>query len=84
MIRGRLLDIYRIERASGKDPVEAWGAIQADADKRNSYTAVRELGGFVRTKWDELSRLSLRPTPVPLKNTARTELPGSRQFPPCR
>jgi len=84
MIRGRLLDLYRIERASGKDPVEAWSAIQADADKRKSYTAVRGLGGFVRTDRDEITRLSLRPTSIPLKSTARTELRGSRQFPPCR
>lgn len=84
MIRGRLLDLYRLERASGKDPVEAWSAIQADADKRKSYTAVTALGGFVRTDWDEITRLSLRSTPVALKNTARTELRASRQFPPCR
>ncbi|HHJ40289.1 MAG TPA: nitrate reductase subunit alpha, partial [Methylothermaceae bacterium] len=28
LIRGRLLDLYRAERQSGKDPVEAWAAIQ--------------------------------------------------------
>ena len=26
LIRGRLLDLYRAERKSGKDPVEAWAA----------------------------------------------------------
>ncbi|MDO5049793.1 MAG: nitrate reductase subunit alpha, partial [Actinomycetaceae bacterium] len=29
-IRGVLLDMYRDERQSGKDPVEAWGAIVED------------------------------------------------------
>ncbi|RLA09482.1 MAG: nitrate reductase subunit alpha [Gammaproteobacteria bacterium] len=57
MIRGRLLDLYRTERALGSDPVEAWTAIQADADKRKSYTAVRGLGGFVRIDWDEITEI---------------------------
>jgi len=37
LIRGRLLDLYRAERKTGKDPVEAWAAIQADPKKRLSY-----------------------------------------------
>ncbi len=57
MIRGRLLDLYRTEKALGKDPVEAWTAIQQDPDKRKSYTAVRGLGGFVRTDWDEITEI---------------------------
>ncbi len=57
MIRGRLLDLYRAERKSGKDPVEAWAAIQADENKRKQYTAVRGLGGFVRVKWDEVNEI---------------------------
>lgn len=57
MIRGRLLDLYRAEKELGKDPVEAWAAIQADAEKRQSYTAVRGLGGFVRTDWDEITEI---------------------------
>ncbi len=54
MIRRRLLDLYRAERKSGKDPVEAWAAIQADPAKRDKYVKVRGLGGFVRTSWDEV------------------------------
>ncbi|MDP2282394.1 MAG: molybdopterin-dependent oxidoreductase, partial [Methylotenera sp.] len=57
LIRGRLLDLYRTERMTGKDPVEAWGAIQADDRKRKAYTAVRGLGGFVRTSWDEVNEI---------------------------
>ena len=57
LIRGRLLDLYRAERGSGKDPVEAWRAIQADEKKRKSYTAVRGLGGFVRASWDEVNEI---------------------------
>jgi nitrate reductase alpha subunit len=57
LIRGRLLDLYRAERASGKDPVEAWAAIQADPIKRKKYTAVRGLGGFVRMSWEESTEI---------------------------
>ncbi len=57
MIRGRLLELYRAERKSGKDPVEAWAAIQADPNKREKYVGVRGLGGFVRTGWDEVSEI---------------------------
>ncbi len=54
MIRRRLLDLYRAERKSGKDPVTAWAAIQADPAKRDKYVKARGLGGFVRTSWDEV------------------------------
>jgi nitrate reductase alpha subunit len=54
LVRGRLLELYRAERAAGKDPVEAWAAIQADPEKRRKYTAVRGLGGFVRGNWQEM------------------------------
>jgi len=54
LVRGRLLELYRAERASGKDPVEAWAAIQADPEKRRRYTNVRGLGGFVRGRWEEV------------------------------
>ncbi len=54
LIRGRLLDLYRAERKAGKDPVEAWAAIQGDPAKRDRYVKVRGLGGFVRTTWDEV------------------------------
>lgn len=57
MIRGRLLDLYRAERQAGKDPVQAWAAIQADPDKRKQYTAVRGLGGFVRASWEESNEM---------------------------
>ncbi|TVO65832.1 nitrate reductase subunit alpha [Denitromonas ohlonensis] len=57
MIRGRLLELYRAERQSGKDPVEAWEAIQKDQKKRDKYVRVRGLGGFVRTSWNEVSEI---------------------------
>ncbi len=57
LIRGRLLDLYRAERKTGKDPVEAWQAIQADEKKRKSYVGVRGLGGFVRASWDEMTEI---------------------------
>ncbi len=57
LIRGRLMDLYRSERLSGKDPVEAWAAIQEDQEKRKKYTSVRGLGGFVRADWDEVKEI---------------------------
>ncbi len=57
LIRGRLLELYRAEKAAGKDPVEAWEAIQQDAEKRRRYTAVRGLGGFVRSNWEEVTEI---------------------------
>ncbi len=57
LVRGRLLQLYREERAGGKEPVEAWAAIQNDPAKRLRYTAVRGLGGFVRAQWDEVTEI---------------------------
>ncbi len=57
LVRARLIALYRAERAAGKDPVEAWAAIQADPEKRRLYTAVRGLGGFVRAGWDEVTEI---------------------------
>ncbi|HKK14051.1 MAG TPA: nitrate reductase subunit alpha [Gammaproteobacteria bacterium] len=57
MVRGRLLELWREQRDQGKDPVQAWAAIQEDAEKRRSYTAVRGLGGFVRGSWDEVTEI---------------------------
>ena len=58
LVRGRLLDLYRAERATGKDPVESWEAIQSDKEKRDSYVGVRGLGGFVRGTWDEVVEMT--------------------------
>lgn len=57
LIRERLISLYRSERASGKDPVAAFAAIQNDPQKRQSYTAVRGLGGFVRIDWQEVNEI---------------------------
>ncbi|PHS26785.1 MAG: nitrate reductase subunit alpha [Methylophaga sp.] len=59
LIRGRLLELYRAERRSGKKPVDAWAAIQADENKRKKYTSVRGLGGFVRATWDEVTEITV-------------------------
>ncbi len=58
LIRGRLLELYRNEREKGNDPVEAWANIQSDEKKRQSYTSVRGLGGFVRASWDEITEIT--------------------------
>ena len=57
LVRARLVELYRAERSAGKDPVEAWAAIQSDPQKRRRYTAVRGLGGFVRADWEEVTEI---------------------------
>ncbi|MCC6917759.1 MAG: nitrate reductase subunit alpha [Alphaproteobacteria bacterium] len=56
LIRSRLLKLWREARAT-KAPVAAWAAIQANAEKRASYTSVRGSGGFVRATWDEVTEI---------------------------
>ena len=46
LIRERLVSMYRNERDSGKDPVEAWVAIQEDPEKRQKYCGIRTLFGW--------------------------------------
>ncbi|MFW6198463.1 MAG: nitrate reductase subunit alpha, partial [Acidobacteriota bacterium] len=52
-VRGALLDIWRDVRDRYDDPVEAWGAIQADPELRRRYQRARGKGGFRRVKLDE-------------------------------
>ncbi|WP_300048642.1 nitrate reductase subunit alpha [Trueperella sp.] len=56
-MRGELLKLYRAELATGKDPVEAWGAIVEDPDKALAYKSQRGRGGMVRVGWDEANEL---------------------------
>lgn len=56
-MRGVLVDMYRGERSSGKDPVEAWAAIVEDPDKAKAYKSQRGKGGMVRVGWDEVNEL---------------------------
>ncbi|MCY7317964.1 MAG: nitrate reductase subunit alpha [Ramlibacter sp.] len=56
MVRGRLLKSWR-EARLGCDPVDAWASIVEDDAKRNDYQAVRGLGGFVRSSWDEVNEI---------------------------
>lgn len=56
MIRKRLVKLWRAARAT-LPPVAAWASIQADPDKRKSYTAIRGHGGFVRSTWDEVNEI---------------------------
>ncbi|MBT5072267.1 MAG: nitrate reductase subunit alpha [Kordiimonadaceae bacterium] len=56
-VRGVLLDYYREERASGKDPVEAWGAIVEDPVRKANYRNARGKAGWRRTTWDESTEI---------------------------
>ncbi|MDR1806374.1 MAG: nitrate reductase subunit alpha [Propionibacteriaceae bacterium] len=56
-VRGVLLEAYRAERAQGKDPVEAWGAIVSDPARARAYKSQRGKGGFVRATWQEAQEI---------------------------
>ncbi len=53
LIRSALIDAYRAERKKAGNPVEAWAALQSDAEKRSAYQRARGKGGFRRVHWDE-------------------------------
>lgn len=54
LIRGALIDAYRIEKQRTGDPVAAWAALQDDPEKRKQYQQARGKGGFRRAHWDEV------------------------------
>jgi nitrate reductase alpha subunit len=56
LVRGRLLKLWRDARLT-QGPVQAWQSIASDDAKRKSYQAVRGLGGFVRSSWDEVNEM---------------------------
>jgi nitrate reductase alpha subunit len=56
MVRSRLLKLWRAARAI-MTPVAAWASIVEDPTKRQSYTAIRGHGGFVRSTWDEVNEI---------------------------
>ncbi len=57
LMRGALLDLWRAERATTADPVQAWRNLQSDPDKRARYQRARGKGGFRRVDWDEALEL---------------------------
>ncbi|WP_030015076.1 nitrate reductase subunit alpha [Curtobacterium sp. S6] len=52
-VRGVLLEMYREQRALGKDPVEAFEAVTSDPEKRRRYQRARGKGGLSRSTWEE-------------------------------
>ena len=56
LVRSRLLRLWREARAT-LTPVAAWASIVEDPEKRASYTARRGLGGFVRSRWEEVTEI---------------------------
>ncbi|MDE1918664.1 MAG: nitrate reductase subunit alpha [Sphingomonadales bacterium] len=56
LVRKRLVRLWR-EARKDLPPVAAWASIQNDPVKRQSYTAIRGHGGFVRSTWDEVNEI---------------------------
>ncbi|HET7421668.1 MAG TPA: nitrate reductase subunit alpha [Candidatus Dormibacteraeota bacterium] len=56
-VRGSLLEMYRQERAGGRDAVEAWQAIVDDPERSRTYKSQRGKGGFVRASWNEVTEM---------------------------
>ncbi|MCG5511897.1 nitrate reductase subunit alpha [Ectothiorhodospira shaposhnikovii] len=57
LIRSRLLQLWRKALAEHADPVEAWRSIVEDPDKARAYKTARGMGGFVRSRWEEVNTL---------------------------
>ncbi|MDN5848073.1 MAG: nitrate reductase subunit alpha [Nitrococcus sp.] len=55
--KGVLLDFWREARSRHSNPIEAWGSIVSDENKRTRWQKARGKGGFRRTTWDELVEL---------------------------
>lgn len=52
-IRGPLVEFWREAKANHDNPVDAWGSIVEDEEKRNRYQRARGKGGFRRASWEE-------------------------------
>ncbi|VFR30616.1 Respiratory nitrate reductase alpha chain [plant metagenome] len=57
MVRGRLLERWRVALKVARSPVDAWALIVQDDAARRDYQQVRGMGGFVRSTWDEVNQL---------------------------
>ena len=57
MVRGRLLERWRAALKVSRTPVDAWALLMEDPAARTSWHAVRGMGGFVRSTWDEVNQL---------------------------
>jgi len=53
LVRGKLIDLYREEKARTGDAFTAWENIQSDPVKRTAYQQARGKGGFRRIQWEE-------------------------------
>ena len=53
LVRGKLIDLFRKEKAKTGDAFKAWENIQSDPLKRKAYQEARGKGGFRRIHWDE-------------------------------
>ncbi|MDP2662202.1 MAG: nitrate reductase subunit alpha [Dehalococcoidia bacterium] len=52
-MRGPLMDFWREARKKHANPIDAWGSIVEDEQKRSRYQKARGKGGFRRATWDE-------------------------------
>ncbi|MBW8010727.1 MAG: nitrate reductase subunit alpha [Chloroflexi bacterium] len=56
-MRGKLMDLWNEARAAHANPIDAWGSIVEDEQKRTSFQNARGKGGFRRASWDEVLEL---------------------------
>lgn len=56
-VRGPLLDFWNEAKSKHADPVQAWGSLVEDPQKRSRIQQARGKGGFRRAKWDEVVEL---------------------------
>lgn len=56
-VRGPLMDMWREAKNRNSNPIDAWGSIVEDDQKRTRYQQARGKGGFRRSDWDEVLEL---------------------------
>jgi len=55
--RGPLIDLWREAKKKHSNPLEAWGSVVEDPEKRARYQQARGHGGYRRVKWEEVTEL---------------------------
>ena len=56
-IRGDLYALWKEELGKADNPVQAWGNIVSNPEKREQYVKARGKGGFVRGTWKEICEM---------------------------
>ncbi|MFD2209119.1 nitrate reductase subunit alpha [Virgibacillus halophilus] len=80
-VRKDLYELWKEERAAGKNPVDAWEAIVSDPGKRSQYVNSRGKGGFVRASWKDMCEIIASSTIHTIKKYGPDRIAGFSPIP---